>query len=368
MSSPQLIALDDLIKPISAENAVGSDVRIDTSHSSTYSRLRDARKTARAAERSNLFDGHNNAGDEHWRVVLELSPAILAAEAKDLEVASWYTEALVRKSGFRGLRDGFRLIRSMIEEYWDELYPTPDEDGLATRVAALTGLNGEGAEGVLIVPMRDVAITDRIEPGPFNYWQYKQALDAQRVTDDDARAEINNKNGFGLDDIQHAVELSSQEFYVHLRDDVRDALEEYKTISSLLDERCGIHDSPPTSNIINTLDEILGAITHIARNKLPQEMVETETSPDETDESTSSSSAAPTINQAVKTRDDAFRQLAQISQFFRQTEPHSPISYVIDKALKWGNMPLEELIKELIPDSSSRDTYSSLTGVKTTED
>jgi type VI secretion system protein ImpA len=36
---------------------------------------------------------------------------------------------------------------------------------------------------------------------------------------------------------------------------------------------------------------------------------------------------------------------------------------MLTKTVKWGNMPLEELMKELIPDSSSRDTYSSLTGV-----
>ena len=170
MSSPQLVELDTMIEPISIESGAGSDVRLDQSPSSTYSRLRDARKTARAAERSNLFDNNSNAADEHWRTVLDLAPSILSGESKDLEVACWYTEALLRKSGFQGLRDGFRLIRLLIENYWDEIYPMPDEDGMATRVAALTGLNGEGAEGVLMVPMRNVPITDQLEPGRTPHW------------------------------------------------------------------------------------------------------------------------------------------------------------------------------------------------------
>jgi len=366
MPSPLLIELNSLIEPLSGDSAVGSDLRLDPSPTSAYSRLRDARKSARAAERSNLFDGNSSAADEHWRTVLELAPSILRNEAKDLEVASWYTEALVRKAGFQGLRDGFTLIRQLVENFWDDIYPLPDEDGIATRVAALTGLNGEGAEGVLIAPMRSVPITEASDPGPFSYWQYKQALDTQRTADEDARAELIAKNGFSIDDIQSAVDLSSQAFYIDLRDDVRDAYDEYKLVSETLDELCGIHDSPPTSNITNTLTDILGAITHVAKLKLPQEIIEEEVAEVGADGSPATGSTVN--NRAVKSRDDAFRQLAQISQFFRQTEPHSPISYVLEKAVKWGNMSLGELIQELIPDSGSRDTYSSLTGVKTSEE
>lgn len=367
MSSPQLVDIDSLSEPLAGETVTGADLRLDTSPAASFSKLRDARKSARAAERSNLFDGASNEADEHWRTVLDLAPAILRDETKDLEIASWYTEALVRKSGFQGLRDGFKLIHILIEKFWDELHPYPDEDGIATRVSALTGLNGEGSEGVLIVPMRNVPLTEHNESGPFNFWQYKQALDAQRITDERGREEVIAKNGFSVDDINRAVELSSQAYYTNLRDDVRDALEEYKLISQKLDERCGVHDSPPTSNIINTLTEILGAITHIARLKLPQE---SEASVEETtqDKDQVTESVAANTNQVVKSRDDAFRQLNQISEFFRRTEPHSPISYILDKAVKWGNMSLAELIHELIPDSSSRDTYSSLTGVKTNED
>lgn len=362
MASPLYIDINSLLEPVSAENAIGSDIRLDASATSEYSRIRDARKAARAAERSNIFDNDSSEADEHWRSVLQLAPDILKNHAKDLEIASWYTEALVRRAGFQGLRDGFTLIRQLIETYWDNLYPLPDEDGIATRVTALTGLNGEGAEGVLIAPMRSVPITQGAH-GPYSYWQYKQALDAQRVTDEQGRADLIAKNGFSLDDIQAAVDQSEQSFYIDLRDDVRDALDEYKRISQLLDEHCGIHDSPPASNIINTLGDILGAITHIARLKLPQAEAESAA-----DAGGASAAGAGTNMGPVKSRDEAFRQLAQISQFFRQTEPHSPISYVIEKAVKWGNMPLGDLIQELIPDSSSRSTYSSLTGVRINED
>lgn len=362
MPSPQTIDVSSLVTPISADNPVGTDLRRDTSPRSLYSRIRDARKAARAAERNSLFDENSTEADEYWRQVFELAPQVLKDNTKDLEIACWYTEALVRKAGFGGLRDGFNLIRRLIETFWDGIYPLPDEDGIETRVAALTGLNGEGAEGVLIAPIRTIFITEGNQTGRrFSYWQYKQALDAQRLTDEQGRAEQISKNGFNLDDIQAAVNQSSQAFYVNLRDDVRDALDEYKRIDQLLTERCGTQDSPPTSNIVNILADTLSTINHIARDILPEP--ETPAGAEAVDASGNAIVSGP-----IKSRADALKQLSHIAQFFRRTEPHSPLSYIIEKTVRWGEMSLGELIRELIPDSGSRSTYSSLTGVTTNED
>lgn len=358
MPSPQVIDISGLVEPVSADNLVGVDLRKDASPTAAYALVRDARKAARAAERSHLFSEGKSEADEHWRVVCEHAPNVLKRQSKDLEIACWYVECLTRKSGFAGLRDGFALIRQLIEKYWDGIYPLPDEDGIETRVAALTGLNGEGAEGVLIAPIRTTAITQAGELGSFAFWQYKQAVEAQRITDEKARADQIAKNGFTLDDVLKAVEQSSTEFYVNLRDDVRDALEEYRKLGQLLTERCGSHKAPPTANIINILGEILGAINHIAKHKLPQPEDEAAYVPDG-----AGGGAVATAGGAIKSRQEAFQQLNHISQFFRRTEPHSPISYIIEKAVRWGNMSLAELMDELIPDSGSRTTYGSLTGV-----
>lgn len=369
MASPAIIDINSLLDPISPDNAAGSDIRLDTAQLSDYSRIRDARKTARAAERNAIFpDKTQNQdtnwqaeADENWRIVRELAPQILRDKAKDLEIASWYTEALVRNAGFIGLRDGFVLIHGLIENFWDNLHPVPDEDGMETRVSSLTGLNGEGSEGALISPIRSIPVTEGTDPGPFSYWKYKQALDAERLTNEQGREDVISKIGFSLIDIQKTVNQSNPDFFINLHDDVRDALNKYKQISQLLNELCGNIESPPTSNIINTITDILGAIAHLAKDKLPIAQSEEDAGMD----GTQTGSHSGSVSGPIKSRDDAFKQLTQISQFFRMTEPHSPIAYALEKAVKWGNMPLGELMMELIPDASSRETYSQLTGVKT---
>jgi len=370
MASEEIIQLESLLEPISEDNPVGDDIREDSSPASAYYSIKDARNAARAAERNNMFDGDSSEADEQWRKILELAPDILQNKAKDLEVASWYTEALIRRYGFQGLRDGFKLIHGLIDKYWDNLYPLPDEDGIETRVASLTGLNGEGAEGVLIAPIRNVEITQGHEPGPFSLWKYQQALEVEKILDEEAKAEKASKLGFSNEDVERAVAESSESFFVDIRDDVSEAIEVYRETGRMLDEYCGINDAPPTSNIINILEDCLGAINHIGKYKMPSDAADEEAGAEEAGAESASPEANAPVQAAgpVKNRDDAFKKLTEIASFFRKTEPHSPISYILERAVKWGDMSLEDLMRELIPDSSAREFYGSLTGIKTDDD
>ena len=40
------------------------------------------------------------------------------------------------------------------------------------------------------------------------------------------------------------------------------------------------------------------------------------------------------------TRAQALAQLRVVADFFRRTDPHSPVAYLADKAARWGDMPL----------------------------
>ncbi len=375
MPSPALIDITYLLTPIEGELSVGNDLRLDTAHSSDYSKIKDARRAARDAERNNMFDGDNTEAQEHWGKIFSLAPKVIATQAKDVEIACWLTEALVRKSGFQGLKDGFTLIRQLIENYWEQgLYPVEDEDGIETRVAPIAGLNGEGADGVILTPIRNSFITEDAASEPYSFWQYQQAVDVSRMSDENKQQNQIERNGFSMENIEKAVLQSSNEYYADLYDDIEVCISEYKAIDTLLIEFCGRSEAPPTSKIIELLEGAKGAINHIAKAKLP---IITEISDSESDSETEeldeqSSNAKPVQGNAVTTalnsRDDAFKQLNIIADYFKKTEPHSPISFMLTKTVRWGNMPLEELMKELIPDSSSRDTYSSLTGVSVDDD
>lgn len=376
MASQHIIDLAALLAPISAENPAGSDIRHDSSPNSKYQQIKIARSAARAAERKSIHDGDTTEADEHWRKILNLAPDILLTQSKDLEIVSWFTEALLRKHGFQGLRDSFELIHGLVESFWDNLYPMPDEDGMETRTSSLSGLNGEGAEGVLIAPIRKVAITQGDAPGPFSFWQYQQAADAQRAASDSIRESKIEKLGFSLEVIDRAVNASSSSFYVDLIDDLTQTIGFCKQLNSLLDQHCGINDAPSTRNILEVLEECRGVVMHIAKHKLPVPAEETQQTDTEepasntkdTGRENTATTGGKVAKGAVNTREEALKQLLEISTFFRKTEPHSPLSYLLEKTVRWGNMSLNDLIVELIPDSDSRKHFSQLTGVINSED
>lgn len=367
MATPELIDIESLLQPIDDEQPAGIDIREDASPTSPYQTIKAERNQARAAERQNIHDGESQEAGVHWRAIIELAPAIMRDQAKDLEVASWYAEAMLRRHGFAGLKDAFSLIDGLIANFWDHLHPMPDEYGIETRVSCLSGLNGEGAEGVLIAPIRRVPITEGDNPGPYGYWQYRQALDTQKSPDEDVRRQKVANLGFGPEDIDKSVAQSSTEFFIDLRDDLSHCIALYRDIGGKLDELCGLEEAPPTRTICEVLEECLGAVNHLGKMKFPAEEAVVEEDAEAGDESSAPASRRTVAAGPIASREDAFRQLLEIADFFKQTEPHSPVSYVLQKAVKWGNMPLGELINELIPDHSSRERYSELTGVNTEE-
>lgn len=409
MSSLALLDIEALLTPISEELPTGLDCRADTSPVSLYQQVKSARNSARSAERNNMYGEPSDEADEYWRTVLNLAPQLIREHCKDLEVASWYAEAAVRRHGFSGLRDAFVLIENLVNQYWDSLYPMPDEDGIETRVAPLSGLNGEGAEGVLLAPIRNTLITQGNSVGPFSYWEYQQAVEAQRLQDTEAREERVEKMGYSLETVEKAVIESDSDFYIHLRDDLSTAIQAYKNVSLKLDELCGTYDAPPTRNITNLLEECLGAVEHLGQDKFPVVLNEESAIVDDsnltatplaTGQNTGPVTnkeqafkqlisvaeflrkAEPTspipfvLEQAVKAdnsnisnlaREQAFKQMQEIADLFRKTEPHSPVPYLLERAIKWGSLSLAELVKELIPNESSLEHFSLLTGVSTEE-
>src|SRR5579875_1205685 len=190
MDLPEGFDLETLLAPFADDAPAGTDLREDFSPQSPYYRLRDARAEARAAERAADAPDSAQAGAQdaavpsQWRTVRELATKVLAERSKDLEIAAWLTEALVRIEGLPGLTAGARLIGGLAEAFWDSnLYPLPDEDGIATRVAPVVGLNGLDGDGTLMQPLRKVVLWPRMDGSSFAFWQYRQSAELLTIGD-----------------------------------------------------------------------------------------------------------------------------------------------------------------------------------------
>ena len=183
---PEGFDLEALLAPIPGDAPQGTDIREDFSAQSPYSRLRDARSEARDAEKL-IEQGDSDGRDPTplWRSVRELGVKTLLETAKDLEVAAWVTEAYVRSHGLAGLTAGASLIRGLAEQYWDDVFPLPDDYGVETRVGPITGLNGREGGGSLMQPLYKLPLFNRPDGTPVALYQYNASeqltsLDAER--------------------------------------------------------------------------------------------------------------------------------------------------------------------------------------------
>jgi type VI secretion system protein ImpA len=390
MRSPNVIDITELVTPIAGDSPAGSDLRASRRASSSFAMLKQARTAARAAERKGaVADDDSQPGRPNWRPVHELACKILHEESKDLEVGTYLVEALVRLHGFAGLRDGFRICRCLIEDYWDELYPLPDHEGLTGRVAALMSLNGYENDGTLIAPILTIPLTATGSTGPYSHAHYEQALRTESLADAAAKKRRIDRGAVTMKQFLEAVAQSPVEFYVRLAGEIDECRAEFDALRSLLDELCG-DQAPHSSNIRNALESCHDAVHSVAKEKLaaaaamagPGAGWLAPTTPlapqvvngypaDEgglmwngagphrlIDEETRVSAAT-----SVPSREHALIMLQEIAEYFRRTEPHSPIAYTLEQAVRWGRTPLPKLLEELIPDPGGREHYFRLVGI-----
>lgn len=361
--------IDALLAPIDDDNPAGTNLREDASPDSPYYALKDARSIARSRERS-MDDSEEGVLLPEWRTILDTAPGVLAERSKDLEVASWLTEALIRADGFGGLAGGFRLIAGLVDGFWESLYPPEDEDGVETKVAPVTGLNGEGGDGTLIAPIRRVPISLGNSAGPFATWQFDQAMELRRIDDEERRQARIDAGAVAYEDFERAVRETPADFYIALDADLEAAQTALAAMSDALDAKAG-HDAPPLGTIRDALTAVRDAVGFIMREwgkapDAPLEPAETAAPAEAAVAAGASSAPAPagaTGVGPIASREDAFQAMLRIAEFFRKTEPHSPVSYTLEELVRRGRMPLTDLIGELIPDDDARRNFLLRAGI-----
>ncbi len=364
MPSPETIDLKRLIAPIAGPSPAGADLRAESGPGSLYYRVKDARTAARAAERRESA-GDADAPPADWRPVLQHGVEALAEKSKDLEVAAYVTEALVRLHGFAGLRDGFRVARELVDALWDGLYPLPDEDGLETRLAPLIGLNGADAEGTLPTPILRVPVSDG-PGGQLSSSHYQEAQALAKTTDGKAREKKVAAGATTPEAFCAAVAETPPAFFRTLVEDLTQCQEEFARLGAALEKRCGPDRTPPSSNIRNALATCMDVIKDAAREKLQPAAVNGATN-GQPPAAHAAGSPVPTTAappNAVCTREDAFRELLKLADFFRRTEPQAVLSYALEQVVRWGRLSLPELMAELIPDEAPRKNLFKQVGIR----
>jgi type VI secretion system protein ImpA len=360
--------LQTLSAPIAGDRATGIDLRQDFSAQSIYYQLRDARAEARSAERTADADSTLDASTPaQWRVVRKLTAEAIATQTKDLELAAWFTEALLRSDGLPGLRLGFALLAELVELYWDDVYPLPDEEGLETRLAPIAGLNGEGAEGTLIQPLRKLPFLPRPNGAMLAFWQYEQAVEVAGIGDAARRKQRLDAGALPLADVEREAQAAGQAYFRKLRSEATDALAAWEILTARLEQHAG-PNSTSSSRVRDLLSQIIATASRFAPpDPTPRNAnIVNEVTP-QPGGSAEGSGAATDVSHRPATREDALLLLDEVASFFRSTEPHSPLAYTLHEAVRRARLPWPELLEEIVPDEALRSAIRNTLGIRSAD-
>ncbi len=229
---------------------------------------------------------------------------------------------------------------------------------------------------MLIDPIQNIPITAAKTGTAFGVAAYRQAVEVDQITDAEKKAQRLAHGAAAMEDVREAIRGTPRDFYRDLLDDVAACLEEWEKLGRVLDERCGrgpdgFPAAPPTSNVRNVLQACQDTIKQIARDVLgtdaPAETPAAD-SPSAAASLSASGSGPPTLSGPIRSREDAFRLLLEVADFFKRTEPHSLVSYRLEETVRLGRMSLPELLTELIPEPSALVEVMKMVGVRPPND
>ncbi|HAD61149.1 MAG TPA: type VI secretion system protein TssA [Planctomycetaceae bacterium] len=354
--------IPSLLSPIDGEMRAGTDLRLDDDPNNDYRQIRDARTDAREPEQR----GEDFSPDSvsSWRDVWSWGQNYLQSHAKDLEIVAYMIEASIRLGGYRGFEQALTLTHDLIDEYWGELLPTPDEDGIETTLLPIARLNSDAISYAL----SRVAVTDDTSVGEFVLWQFADAKRMESMDAEERQVRI-ERGAVSLSDFNRAVAESSDQFYRDLYAEIESAQTAVKALDDILTERAE-DEAPNLSRFRQGLEDAAATIRTIAGDRLAVEDAATDDIVEDgaADSSESAGSSQSGGSGAINNRNDALDQLERIAQWFERNEPQSILIPEIRKVRRRAMMSPEDLYKDLIDDSTVRNQLFRDIGIETSSD
>jgi type VI secretion system protein ImpA len=353
-SRAPVIDIEALLQPISADKPAGESQQ----YSGLYDEIREARRSDDMLAQGQ-WQFEPKLAD--YRRVISLAVPALTSETKDLQISAWLAEALTKEHGFVGLRDSLTLVRRLQEDFWDTLHPEIDEGDMEGRANAIEWMESQTAIAVKTLPItggegftflnweesRNFDIPENIDALEYHLQEKMKALKAQAI-------EEKRKTG---DMWRAAKGQTNRAFCEELNLTLEECRAECEALDRTIEERFDRNQMPGLRNLKKSLEDIGDVVKTLLEEKRRLEP-DAEEPAEETVETIEGENGAVQVRTvavpagAITSREDALKRLSDVCEYFQKNEPHSPVSYLIQRAVKWGKMPLENWLQDVIKDET----------------
>lgn len=300
-----------------------------------------------------------------WPGVAQLCTRLLSEQTKDLRLAMWLTEAWSLTRGYPGMQEGLQLCTSLCQQYWADLHPQAEDGDMEQRIGNISWLLQR------LVHLADTRPVVRTRQGTTYSLQDWRAAKLQSSASHPHGADQDGADKVTLDQFKRALQDTPREQLQANLDALRAAQTQLLAWQTVIDGHLG-DNGPGFVAAKEALNQALHDMERLAREaglfddaaqvSANDDDVPSDDAADEADNSTHGSS--PRSGGPLRTRAQALQQLREVAAFFRRTEPHSPVAYLAEKAVKWGDMPLHEWLRKVVKDQGAMSHLQELLGIE----
>jgi type VI secretion system protein ImpA len=333
-----------LLDPIAGANPSGQNLRLLP----IYDQIREARR-----EDDSLAQGA-------WQRERKIANHVLAAkliqqalttQSKDLQLAVWLCDSLLKSQGIRGLQNGLAVCQALLERFWGTLFPQIDDGDLDGRAAPL-----EWAASKLLVPVKSVPLCH----GGYNFLEYTDSRTVEyeefaKSKDQKAARERALKDGKLAPELfDKSFAETPKAFYQDLDAQFDSAI---KAVQGL-DETCaacfGRESAPSFTRLQETLQEVRRLVHQFLQKKREIEPDPVEPAPVPAPApapghrcnpaagpmmpSTQPPELAIPVLDETAGRREAVSAIAAAAAILRRENPLSSAPYLLLRGLRWGEL------------------------------
>ena len=348
------------LQPIADENPCGVYLKLDPVY--------DEIMKARLADDPNLPMGEwqHDLKKADWGLVKKKSAEALLTRTKDLQLAIWLLEAEIHLNGFAGFAEGVILIADLADRFWDQIYPLAYEGDIEYRTNLFHWMNKK-----LQPVLKQIPLTRTNNQADYTWsdWEKSSAAETlpkseERFPDEIAR----------LATVHHAISLSPNQFFEDLNENISLGLSALGYLGEVLERRCGT-EAPSISGLSELLNQIQTSLREQLKSRglmkvqeVPLE--EKQNSEDNSGEEimTGRVQDIPDASDFIRSREHAYQCLSAAAEYLSREDAHSPVPYLIFKAIDWGRLNTTELYHELFVHHGGTLNIFDLVGLEEIKD
>ena len=357
--------IETLLQPIAEENPAGEWLRYE----GTYDRILEARREDDESLPQGVWQ--KKAKRANFAEVTTLCVDALRSRTKDLQIAAYLTEAQMQLHGPSGAALGLQLMAALCRTFWTTLYPLLDGDDTSFRLTPFDWLDQKLPILLRLFPLANPADDPRHK---YSYADWERAL----------RSGSKPSPNFGADKeseptqekISAAVDRTAQATLAETVQKLHELGAAVQAVDATINELLA-HDSGTLVQTRQLLEKMLGFLKpwsdKLTPANSPAEAART-AGPEMSSSApgTAPSSAPPTASPSefgmspdgvIKSRAMAYQLINQIADYLLRTEPHSPTGYLLKRAVRWGDLPLHQLLAELVSQESELSAIYGLLGM-----